>query len=300
MGTPPDETKTEKSEIDWNKLGWQCLLTVGTHPVTQARILIQLGHEPGSAFYRGKEGKLIPALSSSGWYHKGILTGYMKDANLFPSTADTLLVGMFYKVLETATSSITQTLVERPVTNILPAKVNEESFESVIVSSAKEFLLKAAGIVISRPFYVVAVRQIASIAHGTNDTAILKPLTEVLTDGSLFAGVVPKLTYEACVILMGNTFIYLYNNNLKGDDSDENVQKLLPSIINMAVSTFCYPLHLVSTVMCVQGTGSRLDEFPELGWIQILSHLRSRKLHSRGHSMLFSRKILDAGEGTPV
>lgn len=56
-------------------------------------------------------------------------------------------------------------------------------------------------------------------------------------DGSLFAGIVPKLTYEACVILMGNTFIYLYNTNLRGDDPDENVQKLLPSIINMAVAT---------------------------------------------------------------
>lgn len=303
MSGATDEANKEKSEIDYQKLVWQCLLTVGSHPITQARVLIQLGHEPAAAFYRDKGGKLIPFLASSGWFHKGILTGYLRDANLFPATMDTIGVGMLYKVIETTTSSITQTVVEKPIKNLLPEKVQEDSFEGVLVSSTKEFLIKAAGIVISRPFYVIAVRQIGTIAQGTNDLAILKPLKEVIMDGSLFAGIVPKLTYEACVILMGNTFIYLYNTNLRGDDPDENVQKLLPSIINMAVATFCYPLHLVSTIMCVNGSGLVLDEFHELGWIQILSKLRSRKLHARGHSMLFSRKVPDIAlfdEGTPV
>jgi len=301
MSGSGDEAKKEKSEIDYDKLAWQCLLTIGSHPITQARVLIQLGHEPAAPFFRGNEKKMIPFLASSGWFQKGILTGYLRDANLFPATMDTIGVGMLYKVIETTTSSITQTVVEKPVRSLFPTKVEEESFEGVVINSTKEFLIKAAGIVISRPFYVIAVRQIGTIAQGTNDLSILRPLKEVIMDGSLFAGIVPKLTYEASVILLGNTFIYLYNTNLRGDEPDENVQKLLPSIINMAVATLCYPLHLVSTIMCVNGSGLVLDEFHELGWIQILSKLRSRKLHSRGHSMLFSRKVPDIlNDGTPV
>jgi len=69
-----------------------------------------------------------------------------------------------------------QTLIENPVKSVLPAKADEETFEGVLVKSSKEFLIKAAGIIISRPFYVIAVRQIATIAQGTNDTGIIAPL----------------------------------------------------------------------------------------------------------------------------
>ena len=51
---------------------------------------------------------MLPFLASSGWYHKGILTGYMRDANLFPATMETFSVGLAYKLIETTISSITQ------------------------------------------------------------------------------------------------------------------------------------------------------------------------------------------------
>jgi len=298
-----EEVKKDKTEIDYEQLFYQCLLAVGSHPLTQARILIQLGHEPSLPFYRSADGAWIPFLGKSGWFYTGVLTGYLRDANLFPSTMDTLAVGMMYKVLETVTSSISQTVAEKPIRSLaledVVGKAPEGSYKKVFVDSTKDFLVKSAGLVCSRPFYVIAVRQIGSIANATNDLAVLAPLKEVVGDGGLFAGIVPKLAYEALVIYMGNSFIYLYNNHVKSDESDETVQKLLPTLINMAVSTVCYPLHLVSTVQCVQGTQTILDEFPELGWLQILARLRSRKLHTRGHSLLFSRKAEDLN-GTPV
>ena len=54
--------------------------------------------------------------------------------------------------------------------------------------------------------------------------------------GELFAGLAPKLAYELCVIFFSNSLVHLYND-LKTDDLDETVDKLLPSLINMAVST---------------------------------------------------------------
>lgn len=293
-----EKKEKDKSEIDYEKLVWQQLLTVGSHPITQARVLVQLGYEPAPAFYRASG---IPVLSSAGYFYKGIFTGYLRDANLFPFNVDTFFVGMTYKVVETTVSSITQTLAENPIRSLIPSKVDDESFEGVLTNSTKEFLIKAVGVVASRPFYVIAIRQIATIAEGSNDTAILAPLKQILSDGGLFAGLLPKLSYEAAVIFTYNTLIYLYNNNVKGEE-DENmfIHKSLPPIINMAVTTVWYPIHLVSTVMCVNGSGLVLDEFPELGWVTVLRNLRSKKLHNRGHSMLFSRKAPRAIEGTPV
>ena len=65
----------------------------------------------------------------------------------------------------------------------------------------------------------------------------------------------------------------------------------------------CYPLSLVSTIECVRGTGLVLDLFPELSWLSILLQLRGDKKHSRGNSMLFSRKLAKIDvpiEGTEV
>ena len=70
--------------------------------------MIQCGLESGRAEFHSKSEALIPALASDGFVRHGVLTGFMRDARLFPSSMDTFTCGMFAKVAETATSSVTQ------------------------------------------------------------------------------------------------------------------------------------------------------------------------------------------------
>ena len=65
-------------------------------------MLIQLGHEPGVAVF-----KPGGTFTSSGYYRKGVLTGYIREANLL-SSKEAVLCGLMYKILETSTSSVTQ------------------------------------------------------------------------------------------------------------------------------------------------------------------------------------------------
>jgi len=279
------EEREKEEQVDYKKLITQCGTAIVSHPLTQCRVLIQLGHEPGVAVF-----KPGGTFTSSGYYRKGVLTGYIREANLL-SSKEAVLCGLMYKILETSTSSVTQTLMKKPVSTLPFPKVAPGGFEEVLVKSSKEFLTKAAGVIVSRPFYVILVRQIASLAeNGQIDTRIIEPFIEVVKKGELFAGLAPKLAYELCVIFFSNSLVHLYND-LKTDDLDETVDKLLPSLINMAVSTLSYPLHLVSTIACLQGTGLKLDTFPELHWLELLSKLRSAKVDKRGNSLLFNRKV---------
>ena len=66
--------------------------------------------------------------------------------------------------------------MKKPVSTLPFPKVAPGGFEEVLVKSSKEFLTKAAGVIVSRPFYVILVRQIASLAeNGQIDTRIIEP-----------------------------------------------------------------------------------------------------------------------------
>jgi len=283
------KSASEEDQIDYKKLLTQCGTAVVSHPLTQCRVLIQLGHEPVDPIYRAPKFGV-----SEGYCYKGFLTGYIKDAKLF-SSKEAVLCGLVYKLLETSSSSVAQTLVKKPISR-LPFPEAKGGYEEVLLKSTKEFLTKAAGVIISRPFTVILVRQIASLAdEGKIDTRIIEPFIDTIRKGELFAGLVPKLIYEMSIIFGSNTLVHLYNE-LKSDDMDETVDKVLPSLINVAVSVLSYPLHLVSTVACVQGSGLSLDAFPELHWLEILSKLRSVNLHKRGSTVVFYRKAPKAPE----
>jgi len=283
------KSASEEDQIDYKKLLTQCATAVISHPLTQCRVLIQLGHEPVDPIYRQST-----LLVTEGYHYNGFLTGYINDAKLF-SSKEAVLCGLVYKLLETSSSSVTQTLVKKPISR-LPFPETKGGYEEVLLKSTKEFLTKAAGVIISRPFTVILVRQIASLANeGKIDTRIIEPFIDTVRKGELFAGLVPKLIYEMSIIFGSNTLVHLYNE-LKSDDMDETVDKVFPSLINMAVSVLSYPLHLVSTVACVQGSGLSLDAFPELHWLELLSKLKSANLHKRGNSIMLSRKIPKAPE----
>jgi len=304
-------TDKEKKEPAPEKLLFQCGTAVITHSITQARILIQCGLESGRAEFHSKSEALIPALASDGFVRHGVLTGFMRDARLFPSSMDTFTCGMFAKVAETATSSVTQTWVEgAPADSLsegliqIAGKAPDGSYQAVLHKSTKEFFVKGCGLIVSRPLYVLAVRQIASIFSDNCDTTLITPLKDIIVQGDLFAGLAPKLIYEAAVIYCGNSLVYLFDNYVKSEESDDTVQKIVPSLLGMAVSQLFYPIHLVSTVQCIQGqrivrNGHELPRlFAGLGWLDILRQLRQDKQDKRGNSIFFNRKV--ASEFPPI
>ena len=120
------KSASEEDQIDYKKLLTQCGTAVVSHPLTQCRVgndhifycnfeqflvrssskslqvLIQLGHEPVDPIYRAPKFGV-----SEGYYYKGFVTGYIKDAKLFDSK-EAALCGLVYKLLETSSSSLTQ------------------------------------------------------------------------------------------------------------------------------------------------------------------------------------------------
>jgi len=278
----------KKGQIDWSKIGFQVAICSVSHPVTQARHLIQLGHEPAAPFQ--KEAGFLKVFSPGGQFHNGVFTGYLLDAGLL--SREVIYAGLVAKMTETCVSSISQTLIEPVVDDLFLNKTYEKTktFDDVLAKSLKQFSIQATGIICSRPFCVIAIRQIASIADGTNESSLIEGVKQIASENAWFTGLVPRLLHEAITVFGLNTLVFLYEQTLK-DKADDVVEKTMPLLLSLAVSSVAYPLHLVSNIQCIQGTKSVLNAHPELTWLNILSKLYSAKDHSRGSSIFFSRKV---------
>ena len=76
--------------------------------------------------------------------------------------------------------------------------------------ASRETAIKSAGIIASNPFRVIAIRQIASIAGGTNTDTNIK---DVFFSGDIFAGLIPRIAFEASVTFISKTLKYLSREN---------------------------------------------------------------------------------------
>lgn len=76
--------------------------------------------------------------------------------------------------------------------------------------ASRETAIKSAGIIASNPFRVIAIRQIASIAGGTNTDTNIK---DVFLSGDIFAGLIPRIAFEASVTFISKSLKYLSREN---------------------------------------------------------------------------------------
>jgi len=290
MGTHPifesdfDCLTESMEEIDETQLIGNLVLAAICHPNRQARILMQLGHEPGPTIFKKRQG--MGLWSSAGEYRPGVLTGYLQQSGILKDgNTSNLARGLPMSLCEVVSSTLTQTAVTPMVTEKFPKNEKDDSYSQVVVDAIRESLIKSAGVIVANPFRVMALRQMASIAGDKS----IKPFVTMAKEGDFFAGLFPRLLCEVSCIFISKSLIHLFRNNI-GTEDDAN-RKIGEAVIQYATSTFLYPLQLISSIQSVSGTGMILDSYPELNWLQILAELRSLGEAQRGASTLFNRRV---------
>lgn len=274
----------ENKHFDYDNLRWKVIVAIISHPMRQGRILMRLGYEPGDIKY-GKDWGYFGLFRKEKVYRAGLFGGYLTEAGIFQNGLPTknVTTGMTMAICEAVSGSITQTAVTEFVNQQLPLEKNAESYSNVLTDIVRQIIIKSAETVVTRPFLVVAIRQIATIAGDKNVSFI-----DISKD--LFAGMIPKLLFEASNIFIGNTLIYMYKKTteeIKDESSETSLH--ISHVIKYATNTFLYPLLLISQIQALSGTGFILDEFPELSVLQIYSQLRSCNQLDRGYWTFFWR-----------
>merc|ERR1712168_1338481 len=295
MGTHPifesdfDCLTVMQRDLEYSILAQNVTMAAISHPLKQSRILMQLGYEPGPIKVKGSS---MFGLSKGGEFRSGVLTGYLKESGILEegNVAKNVTAGMTMSICEVVASSLVQTTLTPVMEDALPkAEKAEETYNDynqVLVEITRETAIKSAGIVASNPFKVVAIRQIAALA-GDNHTTSLK---EVVMNGDLFAGVGPRVLYEASAIFISKTLKYLCRQHGKMIGIDSESQQIGDRAIDLIPSFFVYPLQLIATIRSIGGTGLRLDEFPELSMLELYLTLKARSETQRGSSVIMDRK----------
>merc|ERR1712212_168510 len=297
MGTHPifesdfDCLTVMQRDLEYSILAQNVTMAALSHPLKQSRILMQLGYEPGPIKVKGSS---MLTLSKGGEFRSGVLTGYLKESGILEEgnllQSKNLTTGMTMSICEVVASSLVQTAVTPAMEDALPkAEKTEESYNDynqVLVDITREAAIKSAGIVASNPFKVVAIRQIAALAGDSHSTS----LKEVVMNGDLFAGVGPRVLYEASAIFISKTLKYLCRQHGKMIGIDSESQQIADRAIDLIPSFFVYPLQLIATIRSIGGTGLRLDEFPELSMLELYLTLKARGETQRGSSVIMDRK----------
>jgi len=277
-----------ESELDTNKLSMAVLSTICFHPTAQAKYLIQLGYEPVAPHYKpatllSKPCHVRPGLLT-GLTSMGERQGYLGACNLL--SMENITRGMGISITEVVAKSLVQTAVTKPLEQAFPEKPEDESLDQTIVDCVRESLQKSAATITCQPLKVIAIRQIACLANGTQ-----KSILETIKEGGLFNGLVPQLAFEIGLIWIVRVSMHFYKKNAESlGDKDKKNHWMIEMLINFATSQMLYPLKLVSTMQAAGGAGG-LETFPELGWLSILAELRARQEQMRGSSILSDRKV---------
>merc|ERR1711917_24543 len=295
MGTHPifesdfDCLTVMQRDLEYSILAQNVTMAAISHPLKQSRILMQLGYEPGPIKVKGPS---MFGLSKGGEFRSGVLTGYLKESGILQegNVTKNVTAGMTMSICEVVASSLVQTAVTPAMEDAFPkAEKAEESYSDynqVLTDITRETAIKTAGIVASNPFKVVAIRQIAALAGDSHSTS----LKDVIMSGDLFAGVGPRVLYEASVIFISKTLKYLCRQHGKAIGIEADQQALADRAIDLIPSFFVYPLQLIATIRSIGGTGLRLDEFPELSMLELYLTLKARGETQRGSSVIMDRK----------
>merc|ERR1711953_402712 len=244
MGTHPifesdfDCLTVMQRDLEYSILAQNVTMAAISHPLKQSRILMQLGYEPGPIKVKGPS---MLGLSKGGEFRSGVLTGYLKESGILQegNVTKNVTAVMTMSICEVVASSLVQTAVTPAMEDAFPkAEKAEESYSdyhNVLTDITRETAIKTAGIVASNPFKVVAIRQIAALAGDSHSTS----LKDVIMSGDLFAGVGPRVLYEASVIFISKTLKYLCRQHGKAIGIEADQQQLADRAIDLIPSFFC-------------------------------------------------------------
>lgn len=309
------DAERKRCEDQCRKMVGQLVASSALYPIAFARTLVQLGHEPypmvkGKKWiFFGQEKYYLPNLFkyvSNVYNSHGFATIYTGiGANVFlnitgnlGSFAVSMYLDHFYPEVGGDITDLDEKVKQQP-------NEDHDAFQLFRVhfrKAVRESIANIAGIIISRPFAVIMIRQIAQ--HIGNDIKYesFNPIQPLLRIGNeegpagLFAGLMPNII-AGLVQVWGVTMVnyglnYFFKQIEKGQevDDDPEAKRILVQSRNaldffakFAVSHCRYPFEVVSTVMAVTGSGlfvSLLPYSPVFShWTDAYHYLKPNELY---------------------
>lgn len=279
-----EEKEAEKCKNFLMGLGLKAVVSTTFHPLTFAKVLFQLGHEPypvsiGKNYgFVGQNKHYLPNIFSylRNIYRESGLTAIYQglDANILSSVlsaAATFAVTSYIDKFHPDIGGNLDKLLEKDVSQL----TNHESLRITVRQGIRDTISLTAATLVCRPFTVIMIREIAQHVGGESKyTNVFQSLLRIGQEEGptgLFSGIIPDLI-AGYLALWGVTFIrygaerFLENSFDKNDEAAVKVVKdsrfALQYIIPMIVGTVSYPFNVVSTVMAVHGSGLAISLLP--------------------------------------
>ncbi|EDV47495.1 mitochondrial carrier homolog 2 [Drosophila erecta] len=269
------------------RLGYNALL----YPYEMAKVLIQLGHEPLQAspfqlrLIQQRPRLFLPSVHRY-VQHIQQIDGYSGmyrglPARLAASIVDYLLGDLLLAALHFAPYK------RGPGEGL--------SLKEFWWNLTRDSLRLAIAVVITQPFYVVMVRQIAQFV-GRERVYVglfgsLMTLAKQQGCAGLLAGVVPRLLGEWSVLVVTSALSHLCRRLLPISHTQQQYNAV---VIQMMASLVAYPLEVTSACMAGAGAPLAACEPPSMPlyhhWVDCLSDLYARGGQNRG-AILFWRTV---------
>ncbi|VDO21888.1 unnamed protein product [Brugia timori] len=281
-----DDAEAEKVEKRGRYIAVRTLVAAAVYPLTHVKILFQLGYEP----FPLASGKFLWFFREAYFLPNGF-TYAKKIYNRFGLCK--LYTGIDASIVSQFTSGLidlaTNVYMDRHYSEIGGKPINldkeesemsdTESMRRVLRFAIRESISRTAAIIVSRPFTVVMIRQIAQIVgdelkyHNVLSSLRLVGIEE--GPKGLFSGLIPQLIVEYLSI-WGIQFVHfgiermtlraqqdaIRSNNKEEENFVVSTRKMLYLIAPVFVNSFTYPFQVVSTVMAVAGSGLVVSMLP--------------------------------------
>ncbi|CAF1063675.1 unnamed protein product [Rotaria sp. Silwood1] len=275
------------------------------HPVTYARVLMQIGYEPLPA-YRGKTlfGKETLFYPNVFRYLKYVynIDGVMGLYRGFGCTLLSKLVCWY------TTTQVDQLL--GPVEVTVPNDETKPRWNVCVKKTLREVRCQSWGILLSHPFQVMAIRCMGQFIGRENvysSINIIQNFQEIYNKqgiGGFFVGLIPRWLLEITTIIISNVLIHMLKTQLP---TQSEMLPLYEYFAAFVAQTVTYPLSVVTTIMAVNRSGLRAGMLPILpiyaNWQDAYKQLSKTEQLKRGSSF-FNRVAIGTfglpAPGTPI
>ncbi|CEF69050.1 Mitochondrial carrier homolog 2 [Strongyloides ratti] len=256
------------------------LARIPLYPINVAKILMQLGYEP----FPCEEGRVFYVLGRSAFF---LPNGFKYIRELAKREGfGTLFRGLDCYIL----FNITNEFVRKEINNYLDIEyptfggyqhVNADDFTKLNDKEAlavtfrnfvRDLVSSNAATLVSRPFCVLFVRQVAQIiGHENKYTNVFRDICIIGNEEGLkglFSGLTAAIVGTSVVVLVHHTCSFIIERSLlrvprnEDETEEENIAKIKKSkhfiehAIQFVSNYWSYPYQLVSSIMAV--TGSQL------------------------------------------
>jgi len=178
-----------------------------------------------------------------------------------------------------------------------PPTVKDELVK-LVTDTTYETISRCAGIVISHPIHVIFVRTAAQfIGRETKYSALWSSIGEIWENEGIlgfFSGLIPRLVGEVLTIWMANALAHCITTYLLGTQSQtmaKDMKGYAIMVSQLLVTQVTYPFNVVSTVMCVNGSGLAAARPPispvYTDWLDCWSRLTAEDQIKRGSSIFW-------------